>query len=219
MRLTWKELKAWLIELANDDKSVDVLEGTSVHDTLGSLYPQGGANGKTFALGYAGNDVIYGGNGKDVLVGGSGNDGIWGGNGDDYLRGDAGNDVMAGGNGKDIFTSFLGNDTLVGGKGKDTFIFKARENIRDGDDYSTITDYDGDTIQINQFRKGTIEYTETDEGVMISRVLDNGKENKIVLVANTDADDLEVVTRFGGGNNLAEYAYDTLGYAFSVDVA
>ena len=114
----------------------------------------------------------------DLLDGGDGNDQLYAGSGHDVLRGGDGDDILSGG---------AGDDVLSGGAGDDTFVF----DMGDGDDL--ITDFgDGDTIDLDALfdalnatgddagsfnteaeRESALEFTDSDDGVVLSITSDN----------------------------------------------
>lgn len=124
----------------------DVIHGDNTADILG------GGSGSDYAIGYGGNDIIYGGkntasetsnddtvfggNGNDTIYGGAGRDAIYGEGNDDLIFGGDGNDVIDGDDGHDVIWGGGGNDTLEGGAGADNFGFLAGS----GADY--ISDFD-----------------------------------------------------------------------------
>jgi Ca2+-binding RTX toxin-like protein len=90
--------------------------GTSGNDYYGYLYDS------LYAVGYGGNDTLYGSysyNYNDTLYGGDGNDYLYGYGGNDYLDGGYGNDYLDGGSGNDTLYGEYGDDTLYGGTGND----------------------------------------------------------------------------------------------------
>jgi uncharacterized secreted protein with C-terminal beta-propeller domain len=94
-----------------------------------------------FALGGAGDDILYTTGGKDALNGGAGNDALASGGGNDILLGaegndllwaDAGNDLLYGGEGDDTLEGCAGKDRLFGGAGVDTLVGGSQRDWVDG---------------------------------------------------------------------------------------
>ncbi len=110
----------------------DVVLGTR---NAGTLQSGGSAFDHTFDLG----------DGDDSFIGaesGSVRDHVDGGNGNDTLSGGRANDMLNGGDGQDVIDGGGGDDRLTGGAGVDTFVFA------DGDGADTITDYNGDILDL-----------------------------------------------------------------------
>lgn|GEM_PF-867171 len=131
--------------------------------------------------GLDGADVLSGGCGDDYLAGGDGNDFLAGGNGDDILKGEANADTIAGGR---------GDDSLVGGADADLFRFDA------GWGHDTITDFDGNTDQIDLSATGLTfnNLTVTQQGG--DALVSDGGGNSILIrnfsAASVDADLLNI---------------------------
>lgn len=75
---------------------------------------------KSFVIGSADSDLLYGSKLNDSLIGGGGDDELWASNGNDTLLGLGGDDLLNGENGNDLLIDFTGNNTFYGGKGNDT---------------------------------------------------------------------------------------------------
>ncbi len=112
------------------NENEDVLEGdTYISNTNNTQYKV-----DAFAIGYGGNDTIYGTDGNDWINGGTGNDNIYGGVGEtdshDMLSGHDGNNLIVAGelnsnntydltDGSAEMYAREGDDTIIGGNGKD----------------------------------------------------------------------------------------------------
>ena len=100
-----------------------IVDGTGASDVIGSGYSD--ADGDTFdndgsmALGYGGDDFIYGSSGRDQLLGGDGRDYIEGGQYSDTIRGQNGADTIRAGSGNDWIHGGGNGDSIIGGSGSD----------------------------------------------------------------------------------------------------
>ena len=73
----------------------------------------------TIAMGYHGNDTMFGTRYRDTIVGHQGNDSLLGRDGNDVLYGGEGNDHLDGGAGNDTLAGGDGSDYIRGGGGAD----------------------------------------------------------------------------------------------------
>ena len=73
----------------------------------------------TLALGWGGNDTMFGTRYRDSIYGHQGNDRLYGRDGNDEISGGDGNDFLDGGAGNDTFISGDGSDYIRGGDGHD----------------------------------------------------------------------------------------------------
>jgi Ca2+-binding RTX toxin-like protein len=108
----------------------------------------------------AGGDIIVGGESDDHIDGGNDGDLIYGGGGNDYITGGSGDnadDLAFGGQGNDIFAwgiSGDGNDVFHGGEGNDSLKLglenddSIQEAYNNGDFEITLTDADGNSVEI-----------------------------------------------------------------------
>jgi hypothetical protein len=114
-----------------------IVDGTGASDVIGSGYSD--ADGDTFdndgsmALGYGGDDFIYGGYGDDTIDGGADNDQLFGGEGNDLMGGGTGRDSLWGDDGQDTLYGNDGDDKLIGGAGSDLLVGGEGDDLLIGD--------------------------------------------------------------------------------------
>lgn len=142
-----------------------------------------------------GNDRISTGASSDEIHAGAGNDTILTLGGDDLLFGDAGKDTLNGGAGQDRLLGGSGLDTLIGGAGADVFVLDQYGsdtagqfdsgldrildfNVAQGDKFDAalgISFSDGGFQIFNDpFAAGYARITDTFEGALVERLIDQG---------------------------------------------
>ena len=132
------------------------------YGTSGNDYFDYTGSDRLYAVGYDGNDTIWGNTKNDSIFGERGDDRLYGWSGNDYLDGGYGNDWLQGSSSTAYDTYEY--DTLNGGAYYDTFVLgNSSGNFYRGMGYATILDYNGaeDYIQI----KGSASSFRLDQGV------------------------------------------------------
>jgi VCBS repeat-containing protein len=131
--------------------------------------------GYNSAIGYTGNDQLWGGSYNDLLDGGDGNDTLIGQDGNDLLLGGAGDDMLSGGSGNDVLNGSTGNDNLYGGDGNDCYVFGLG--------------YGQDMIYDNSGSRDAVQFT---QGVSPSDITLRRNYNDLYLSINGTTDVLKI---------------------------
>ncbi len=214
--------------IANGNKK-DLIFGEGGDDFLG-----GGRKGDDI-WGGPGNDDLWGGAGRDFMSGGADNDLMFGNDGGDAMEGDGGNDVMSGGRGKDNMFGGDDDDTMDGNEGSDIiFGGGGNDNIAGGKGRDILNGGDHDDTLCGQGGKDQLD------GGIGNDELSGGNKNDVLnggdgvdtlqgnrgddtltgglngdnfefLASESEANEIDWITDFNTGTNVANPADDRIG--------